>query len=68
MKKLTQQEAQAFGKVGVLFGGRSAERDVSIMDDGAAGAGSIDGTFLGHRGVTASPPTSPRTSTRNFPA
>ncbi|MGO4379392.1 D-alanine--D-alanine ligase [Pseudoduganella sp. RAF19] len=31
MKKLTQQEAQAFGKVGVLFGGRSAERDVSIM-------------------------------------
>jgi len=29
--KLTQQEAQAFGKVGVLFGGRSAERDVSLM-------------------------------------
>jgi len=31
VKKLTQQEAQAFGKVGVLFGGRSAERDVSLM-------------------------------------
>ena len=28
---LSAQEAQAFGKVGVLFGGRSAERDVSIM-------------------------------------
>ncbi len=28
---LTPQEAQAFGKVGVLLGGRSAERDVSIM-------------------------------------
>jgi len=28
---ITPQEAQAFGKVGVLFGGRSAERDVSIM-------------------------------------
>ena len=31
MTKLTAQEAQAFGKVGVLLGGRSAERDVSIM-------------------------------------
>jgi D-alanine-D-alanine ligase len=28
---LTPTEAAAFGKVGVLFGGRSAERDVSIM-------------------------------------
>jgi len=28
---INPQEAQAFGKVGVLFGGRSAERDVSIM-------------------------------------
>jgi len=28
---LSAQEAQAFGKVGVLFGGRSAERDVSIL-------------------------------------
>ena len=28
---LTPQEAKAFGKVGVLLGGRSAERDVSIM-------------------------------------
>jgi D-alanine-D-alanine ligase len=28
---ISQQEAQAFGKVGVLFGGRSAERDVSLM-------------------------------------
>jgi D-alanine-D-alanine ligase len=28
---ITPQEAQALGKVGVLFGGRSAERDVSIM-------------------------------------
>jgi len=31
VKPITQQEAQALGKVGVLFGGRSAERDVSIM-------------------------------------
>jgi D-alanine-D-alanine ligase len=31
VKPISQQEAQAFGKVGVLFGGRSAERDVSIM-------------------------------------
>jgi D-alanine-D-alanine ligase len=28
---LTPAEIQAFGKVGVLFGGRSAEREVSIM-------------------------------------
>ncbi|UGQ47201.1 D-alanine--D-alanine ligase [Massilia endophytica] len=31
MNQISQQEAKAFGKVGVLFGGRSAERDVSIM-------------------------------------
>ena len=31
MTKLTAQEAKAFGKVGVLMGGLSAERDVSIM-------------------------------------
>ena len=31
MTKLTAQEAQAFGKVGVLTGGLSAERDVSLM-------------------------------------
>jgi len=31
VKPITPQEAQALGKVGVLFGGRSAERDVSIM-------------------------------------
>ena len=31
MSVLSQSEAQALGKVGVLFGGRSAERDVSIM-------------------------------------
>ena len=31
VKPIPQQEAQALGKVGVLFGGRSAERDVSIM-------------------------------------
>ena len=31
MNHITPQQAQAFGKVGVLFGGRSAERDVSIM-------------------------------------
>jgi len=31
LSSLNAQEAQAFGKVGVLFGGRSAERDVSIM-------------------------------------
>jgi D-alanine-D-alanine ligase len=28
---ITKEEAQSFGKVGVLFGGRSAEREVSIM-------------------------------------
>ena len=31
MNPLSPQEVQAFGKVGVLFGGRSAERDISIM-------------------------------------
>ncbi|MFD2367626.1 D-alanine--D-alanine ligase [Pseudoduganella sp. GCM10020061] len=31
MSVLSTSEAQALGKVGVLFGGRSAERDVSIM-------------------------------------
>ncbi|HEU4852964.1 MAG TPA: D-alanine--D-alanine ligase [Telluria sp.] len=31
MNVLSTSEAQALGKVGVLFGGRSAERDVSIM-------------------------------------
>jgi D-alanine-D-alanine ligase len=31
MTKLTAQEAQAFGKVGVLMGGLSAERNVSLM-------------------------------------
>ena len=31
MSILTASEAQQLGKVGVLFGGRSAERDVSIM-------------------------------------
>ncbi len=31
MTHITPTEAQAFGKVGVLFGGRSAERDVSLM-------------------------------------
>ncbi|MES2901855.1 MAG: D-alanine--D-alanine ligase [Pseudomonadota bacterium] len=31
MSTLTPEDAQALGKVGVLFGGRSAERDVSIM-------------------------------------
>jgi D-alanine-D-alanine ligase len=31
ISSITAQEAQGFGKVGVLFGGRSAERDVSIM-------------------------------------
>src|SRR3569833_447391 len=28
---MTPEEAKALGKVGVLFGGRSAEREVSIM-------------------------------------
>ena len=27
----TEQMAKEFGKVGVLFGGRSAEREVSLM-------------------------------------
>ncbi|MBA5688417.1 D-alanine--D-alanine ligase [Rugamonas apoptosis] len=31
MNHITPNEAKALGKVGVLFGGRSAERDVSIM-------------------------------------
>ena len=31
MTQLSSTDAKAFGKVGVLFGGRSAERDVSIM-------------------------------------
>ncbi|WBS03993.1 D-alanine--D-alanine ligase [Pseudoduganella sp. SL102] len=31
---ISKEEAQSFGKVGVLFGGRSAERDVSIMSGG----------------------------------
>ncbi|OEZ62551.1 D-alanine--D-alanine ligase [Duganella sp. HH105] len=31
MNHLTPVDAKAFGKVGVLYGGRSAERDVSIM-------------------------------------
>ena len=31
MNTLTPTEAAALGKVGVLFGGRSAERDVSVM-------------------------------------
>ncbi|MFS2006738.1 D-alanine--D-alanine ligase [Duganella sp. CT11-25] len=31
MTTLTPNDAKAYGKVGVLFGGRSAERDVSIM-------------------------------------
>ncbi|MES2117853.1 MAG: D-alanine--D-alanine ligase, partial [Pseudomonadota bacterium] len=31
MNHITPSEAKALGKVGVLFGGRSAERDVSIM-------------------------------------
>ena len=31
MNSLTPTDAKAYGKVGVLFGGRSAERDVSIM-------------------------------------
>ncbi|MES2257820.1 MAG: D-alanine--D-alanine ligase [Pseudomonadota bacterium] len=34
MNQLSAQEAQAFGKVGVLFGGRSAEREVSLMSGG----------------------------------
>ena len=31
MTPLSPAEARAFGKVGVLFGGRSAEREISIM-------------------------------------
>ena len=31
MNHLTSTDAKAYGKVGVLFGGRSAEREVSIM-------------------------------------
>lgn len=42
-------DAQGFGKVGVLFGGRSAERDVSMM----SGTGVLDA--LKSKGVDAHP-------------
>jgi len=46
---LTPTEAQALGKVGVLFGGRSAEREVSIM----SGTGVLNA--LKSQGVDAHP-------------
>jgi len=47
--QLSSTDAQAFGKVGVLFGGRSAERDVSIM----SGSGVLKA--LQSQGVDAHP-------------
>ncbi|NRR32777.1 D-alanine--D-alanine ligase [Oxalobacteraceae bacterium] len=47
MNHITPIEAQALGKVGVLFGGRSAERDVSLM----SGAGVL--AALQSQGVDA---------------
>ena len=47
MTTLTPIDAKAYGKVGVLFGGRSAERDVSIM----SGTGVL--AALQSRGVDA---------------
>ncbi len=47
MNTITPEEAKAFGKVGVLFGGRSAEREVSNM----SGAGVL--AALQSKGVDA---------------
>jgi D-alanine-D-alanine ligase len=44
---MTQNELQQLGKVGVLFGGRSAEREVSIM----SGTGVLEA--LKSKGVNA---------------
>jgi D-alanine-D-alanine ligase len=47
VNSLTPQDASAFGKVGVLLGGRSAERDVSLM----SGAGVL--AALQSKGIDA---------------
>ncbi|SDG67181.1 MULTISPECIES: D-alanine--D-alanine ligase [unclassified Duganella] len=49
MSTLNPQDAKAFGKVGVLFGGRSAEREVSNM----SGAGVL--AALQSKGIDAHP-------------
>jgi len=49
MSRLTGHDPRSFGKVGVLFGGRSAEREVSIM----SGTGVLQA--LRQRGVDAHP-------------
>ena len=49
MSTLNPQDAKAFGKVGVLFGGRSAEREVSNM----SGAGVL--AALKSKGIDAHP-------------
>ncbi|WP_371861197.1 D-alanine--D-alanine ligase [Pseudoduganella lutea] len=46
---ISKEEAQSFGKVGVLFGGRSAEREVSIM----SGSGVLEA--LRGQGIDAHP-------------
>jgi D-alanine-D-alanine ligase len=46
---ITKEEAQSFGKVGVLFGGSSAERDISIM----SGTGVLEA--LRGQGIDAHP-------------
>ncbi|PHV08217.1 D-alanine--D-alanine ligase [Janthinobacterium sp. BJB412] len=49
MNHITPTEAQALGKVGVLFGGRSAEREVSLM----SGAGVLKALLS--KGIDAHP-------------
>ena len=49
MNQLTPVDVKAFGKVGVLLGGRSAEREVSLM----SGAGVL--AALRNKGVDAHP-------------
>ena len=49
MSSITQSEAKALGKVGVLFGGRSAEREISLI----SGSGVLQA--LQSKGIDAHP-------------
>ncbi|SDF27057.1 D-alanine-D-alanine ligase [Massilia sp. PDC64] len=49
MSSITQSEARALGKVGVLFGGRSAEREISLI----SGSGVLQA--LKSKGIDAHP-------------
>ncbi|MCS0616356.1 D-alanine--D-alanine ligase [Massilia kyonggiensis] len=49
MSSITQSEARALGKVGVLFGGRSAEREISLI----SGSGVLQA--LQSKGIDAHP-------------